>query len=77
LKDGRLWGRGTADDKGPLIAALYAVKLLKDNGLIKGYRVKLVSAAMRSGARVASSIISKSTMARSRLMASLRMPIIR
>lgn len=43
MKDGRLWGRGTADDKGPLIAALYAVKLLKDNGLIKGFRVKVVS----------------------------------
>ncbi|MFA6620023.1 MAG: Sapep family Mn(2+)-dependent dipeptidase [Bacilli bacterium] len=43
LKDGRLWGRGAADDKGPLIAAFYALKLLKDNGLIKGYRVKLVS----------------------------------
>jgi succinyl-diaminopimelate desuccinylase len=43
LQDGRLWGRGTCDDKGPLIAALYAVKLLKDNGLIKGFRVKIVS----------------------------------
>jgi succinyl-diaminopimelate desuccinylase len=43
LKDGRLWGRGTADDKGPLIAALYAVKLLKDNGLLKNFRVKVVS----------------------------------
>ncbi len=43
LKDERLWGRGTCDDKGPLIAALYAVKLLKDNGLIRGFRVKIVS----------------------------------
>jgi len=43
LKDGRLWGRGTSDDKGPLIAAFYALKLLKDNGLLSGYRVKLVS----------------------------------
>lgn len=43
LKDGRIWGRGSCDDKGPLIASLYAIKLLKDNGLIKGYRVRLVS----------------------------------
>lgn len=38
-----MWGRGTSDDKGPLIAVLYAVKLLKDNGLIKNYRVRLVA----------------------------------
>lgn len=43
LKDGEIFGRGACDDKGPLTAALYAVKLLKDNGLIKGYRVKIVS----------------------------------
>lgn len=43
LKDGVIYGRGACDDKGPLLAALYAVKLLKDNGLIKGYRVKIVS----------------------------------
>lgn len=38
----RIYGRGTSDDKGPLIAAFFALKALKDNGLIKGYRVKLV-----------------------------------
>jgi succinyl-diaminopimelate desuccinylase len=43
IKDGRMWGRGTCDDKGPLLASLYALKALKDNGLIKGFRVKLVS----------------------------------
>jgi succinyl-diaminopimelate desuccinylase len=43
IKDGIMWGRGTADDKGPLIASLFAIKLLKDNGLIDGYRVRLVS----------------------------------
>ena len=35
------YGRGVADDKGPLLAALYAVKALKDNGLIKNYRIKI------------------------------------
>ncbi|OPZ34887.1 MAG: putative dipeptidase [Tenericutes bacterium ADurb.BinA155] len=43
IKGPQMFGRGTSDDKGPLIAALFAVKLLKDNGLIKGYRVRLVA----------------------------------
>ena len=43
LKDGEIYGRGSFDDKGPLMASLYATKLLKDNGLLKGYRVKIVS----------------------------------
>lgn len=42
-KNRKMIGRGTSDDKGPLIASLYALKLLKDNDLIKGYRVRLVS----------------------------------
>ena len=42
-KEAKMYGRGTSDDKGPLIAALMAIKLLKDNGLIKGYRVRLVA----------------------------------
>ena len=42
-KERKMIGRGTSDDKGPLIASLYALKCLKDNGLIKGYRVRLVS----------------------------------
>lgn len=43
IREGRMWGRGTSDDKGPLIAALYAIKALKDNGLIRGYKVRLVA----------------------------------
>ncbi len=42
LKEDKIIGRGALDDKGPLTASLFAVKLLKDNGLIKGYRVKIV-----------------------------------
>ena len=42
-KDAKIIGRGSTDDKGPLIASLMAMKLLKDNGLIKGFRVRLVA----------------------------------
>lgn len=42
ISRGRMYGRGTSDDKGPLIAAFYAVKALKDNELINNYRVRLV-----------------------------------
>lgn len=37
-----LYGRGTSDDKGPLMASYYAFKMLKDLSLIKNYRVTLV-----------------------------------
>ena len=42
IEKGRMFGRGTSDDKGPLIAAFYAIKALKDNDLIHNYRVRLV-----------------------------------
>lgn len=32
--DGRIYGRGSSDDKGPTVAALYAVKYLLDEGLL-------------------------------------------
>ena len=41
-EENRLYARGTSDDKGPGIAAYYALKALKDNNLIDNYRVKLV-----------------------------------
>lgn len=42
IKDGNIYGRGTSDDKGPMIAAFYAVKALKDNGMIRNYKIKIV-----------------------------------
>ena len=42
IEDDIIYGRGTSDDKGPAIAAFYAIKLLKENNLINGYRVNLV-----------------------------------
>ena len=32
--DGKIYGRGSSDDKGPTVAALYAVKYLLDEGLL-------------------------------------------
>lgn len=37
-----MYGRGTSDDKGPALAAFYALKALKENNLIDGYKVSLV-----------------------------------
>ncbi|MCQ2753370.1 MAG: Sapep family Mn(2+)-dependent dipeptidase [Bacilli bacterium] len=36
-----LYGRGVADDKGPLLAAFYAVKALKDNNLIHNHQIRI------------------------------------
>ncbi len=41
-KDGKLYGRGTGDDKGPAVAALYAMKAVKDLGLPLTKNVRLI-----------------------------------
>ena len=40
--DGRLYGRGAIDDKGPMVAALFAMKVLKDMGFNPGKLIRLI-----------------------------------
>lgn len=42
ISDGKIFGRGTLDDKGPLAACLYAMKILKDSGLPLKRRVRMI-----------------------------------
>jgi succinyl-diaminopimelate desuccinylase len=42
IHDNRLYGRGAVDDKGPAVAALYAMKAVKDSGLPVNKRVRLI-----------------------------------
>ncbi len=41
-KDGVLYGRGVSDDKGPAMAALYAMRALKESGIKLSKNVRLV-----------------------------------
>lgn len=40
--DGKIYGRGTMDDKGPSVAALFALKVLKDAGVPLKRRVRIL-----------------------------------
>ncbi len=42
IVDGRIYGRGTADDKGPAIAALYALRAIKELGIPMNKNVRLI-----------------------------------
>ncbi|MCD7765699.1 MAG: Sapep family Mn(2+)-dependent dipeptidase [Lachnospiraceae bacterium] len=42
IVDGRIYGRGTADDKGPAIAALYALRAIRELGIPMKKGVRLV-----------------------------------
>lgn len=42
VKDGKIYGRGTADDKGPAIAALYAMRAVRELGLPVKKNVRLI-----------------------------------
>ncbi|MCR5185132.1 MAG: Sapep family Mn(2+)-dependent dipeptidase, partial [Bacilli bacterium] len=41
-KDGVFYGRGVADDKGPLLSCYYGLLALKEKGLIDGYHVRFL-----------------------------------
>ena len=41
-KDGFLYGRGTSDDKGPVVACLYAMKALKEEGVELKNNIRLI-----------------------------------
>jgi len=40
--DGKIYGRGSNDDKGPTMAAFYAMKLLKDSGFKPNKRIRMI-----------------------------------
>lgn len=42
VKDGKIYGRGTADDKGPAVAALYAMRAVKESGIPLSRNVRLI-----------------------------------
>lgn len=42
VEDGKLYGRGAIDNKGPAVSVFYAMKALKDCGLIPQKRVRLI-----------------------------------
>nr|WP_297173787.1 dipeptidase PepV [uncultured Agathobaculum sp.] len=42
VKNGRIYGRGALDDKGPAVAALYALAALKDAGFMPKRRIRIL-----------------------------------
>lgn len=42
IVDGEMWGRGTWDDKGPVVISIYAIKALMDSGFNFNKRVRLI-----------------------------------
>jgi len=41
-EDGEIWGRGTTDDKGPLLASYFALKALIDTGHLPESKVRII-----------------------------------
>lgn len=45
IQDGKLFGRGVVDDKGPAVAVIYAMKDILDSDLVLNKRVRLILAS--------------------------------
>lgn len=42
IDDGKLWGRGAMDDKGPMIACLFAIKALREAGFVPSKTIRMI-----------------------------------
>ncbi|PAB58628.1 dipeptidase PepV [Anaeromicrobium sediminis] len=42
IHDDKIYGRGTIDDKGPAISAIYAMKAIKDSGIPLNKRIRII-----------------------------------
>ena len=42
IENGRLYGRGALDDKGPAVMAFYAMKAVRDQGLMPSMKIRLI-----------------------------------
>lgn len=42
ISEGKIWGRGAIDDKGPAMCILYALKALKDEGFVPAKKIKFI-----------------------------------
>lgn len=42
IADGKLYARGVLDDKGPMVACLYAMKALKDAGVVPKKKIRMI-----------------------------------
>lgn len=42
LSDGKIYGRGAVDDKGPMMASLYALKAIADSGIKLNKKVRII-----------------------------------
>ena len=42
VEDGYIYGRGTTDDKGPIVAVLYAMKALKECGFVPSRKIRVI-----------------------------------